>query len=521
MREIDAAIAYHLSELIRLRRLHNTHASVNSLPPELLSLSFALLLEDSSLDGGAYAWALLTVSSVCAYWRSTSLQDGSLWRTLKAHQNLKPELVELMLGRTKDLPLIVTLPNGSSVRHIALLLDHLRRIKSLTIVRPGAWHTSFLLGPAPLLESFTFQGEFGGVTKLEGLFANGAPRLRSATFKTCILYPEWTFLADLSSLTLHCPLPDPEGRTLIELLGRATALRYLRIYLKANLVCSAPVADIELPRLQEFELECRPHVATFLLSHISCPQLMRLRLIWRTWWLSSTADVDLLLRSPLVSAHLNRWAPHLQELRAGQTKPLTHFIWLRTNVEGEWRAVFRFMIIYHSEAEREKSGKASHPAINCCVSHISKLGFPLESIRMKLRLADYAVWSDLLRASSATLRNVLVGQFCHPRALRVLIEVLDDGSCLAPGLSQVIVCTWIRIPKWDYVKALKDMLRVRLARSTQPPEIQVRSCTTLSVQDLQSIRAAGAPRLTITPWKGEVPDSLENVVVTLGGLVLS
>jgi hypothetical protein len=122
MERVDAAISYHLAELVRLRRLRNTYAGASSLPPELLLPCFDFLIQYGILADEEYSQALLTLPSVCSHWRSVSLQDGSLWATFRAHPELKPCLTRLMLKRAADWPLSLQVGPWAHQRQVLRVL---------------------------------------------------------------------------------------------------------------------------------------------------------------------------------------------------------------------------------------------------------------------------------------------------------------------------------------------------------------------------------------------------------------
>ncbi|KAI0722209.1 hypothetical protein C8T65DRAFT_134925 [Cerioporus squamosus] len=128
-RHVHERITFHAAELLRLKQLYNTHSPISKLPPELLSLIFALqaraFYDEVIVQWGKYRYgepshrpiySWIAVSQVSRQWRKVALDCAKLWTTVVLDERVAPELVRTVVTRSCGLPLNVVL-NASEELH--------------------------------------------------------------------------------------------------------------------------------------------------------------------------------------------------------------------------------------------------------------------------------------------------------------------------------------------------------------------------------------------------------------------
>ncbi|KAI0722184.1 hypothetical protein C8T65DRAFT_825218 [Cerioporus squamosus] len=123
--DVHTTLAFHEEERRRLTQVFNAHSRAATLPASVLALIF---LEQAAsfyerrlalwygTDGEyisepshkpIYSW--VAVSYVCRSWREAALHCAELWTTIVLDERVKAEFIELLLDRSKGLPLTVVL----------------------------------------------------------------------------------------------------------------------------------------------------------------------------------------------------------------------------------------------------------------------------------------------------------------------------------------------------------------------------------------------------------------------------
>ncbi|KAJ8073848.1 hypothetical protein AAF712_003297 [Marasmius tenuissimus] len=175
-------------------RYHSLLSPIRSLPPEILSMIFAFSCEANPLDV-CHVPPAVTLSFVCAQWRTIVLSSPSLWSSISIdfeHWDMIPNLcvlenmTRLFLERSKKSPLTLVLrlsePTSCEFRAsstLNALVDSADRWCDITLLEP--WN----IGPS----SPIFQGLRGHLPILRSLHLNGAgPRddhLKFDFFDSC------------------------------------------------------------------------------------------------------------------------------------------------------------------------------------------------------------------------------------------------------------------------------------------------------------------------------------------------
>ncbi|KAI0366950.1 hypothetical protein BV20DRAFT_1001606 [Pilatotrama ljubarskyi] len=219
----NARLNRALGHTVALARvaLNYRQARDRDLAPEILLIIFKLVLEESSnkVVPDDTVWkssfsdyrALITMTHVCARWRSILLTSATFWTVMSDHH---PDGFLAFLRRSRRLPITVHLgvsvsntDNSAMRTFLRLSNPHLSsRLRELH------WHSQprttrkayYLTFPAPALEvlSLTFDGDD---EILDGepapyLFANQIPRLRTLSLGAI----GWLPANDFSSLTHLC-----------------------------------------------------------------------------------------------------------------------------------------------------------------------------------------------------------------------------------------------------------------------------------------------------------------------------
>ncbi|KAI0048078.1 hypothetical protein FA95DRAFT_1678575 [Auriscalpium vulgare] len=263
---------------------HNTGLPVSRLPPEFLSIVFAILtlIYIPAPTSKSLTWMYIT--HVCRRWRDVALNNPALWSTIILPFPLGARWAEAFLSRSKSSALTITkdreglqpLPLRQS--ELALVQANLARTRSLCISAESA--ISALSHPAPILRTLDIDmcGEWSLMDSLLG----GAPALQHLRVTGEL---PWTSpllrVAHLVSLEIVSPGRYPFYATLAEVIA---ALRSMRHTLE-RFVVRFEVYDAEGPRssivqmavLRHLELTGNMETASQLFSHVSLPEDARIR----------------------------------------------------------------------------------------------------------------------------------------------------------------------------------------------------------------------------------------------------
>ena len=241
---------------------------VNRLPPEILSVLFALVKRLASSkhcrSGVAMVSAeikvLIKLSSVCRHWRQAALGDGTLWTDIPVDTG-RPECGKLLLSaleRSKQSTVSVTgsvfssTTNKETIKEVMeIVIGCSNRIGDLVLDIDS---NSFLEGwtsPAPALRSLCINNR-GPCAPLTMMFSGKTPQLKSLTLSGFVGYPAG-FLGNLKHLTLKLPLGHPPilTSTLVDLLVAAPKVEALSLASFLLVINNTPpLLKATLPRLR-------------------------------------------------------------------------------------------------------------------------------------------------------------------------------------------------------------------------------------------------------------------------------
>ncbi|KZV98281.1 hypothetical protein EXIGLDRAFT_832224 [Exidia glandulosa HHB12029] len=139
--------------IAKAARLHNNRQAVGRVPPELLSMIFALLpVKDR-----------IFVLRVCQYWRKVCVDDCMLWVNVEI--SLPESFVEWQLQLTGSAPLCITTSSyiRGNRRNISLIKQHLDHTDTLEICACGDIVSSLLCLSAPRLRQLRISDELHGI----------------------------------------------------------------------------------------------------------------------------------------------------------------------------------------------------------------------------------------------------------------------------------------------------------------------------------------------------------------------
>lgn len=270
-------------------RLHNSESSrILRLPNELSTIIFSFCVA----AGGCHALtALLTLSSVCFYWRELTLHTPSLWadalryvgeleEAYFPYTRMDTSAMDAIAARAQPLPIYISIHSWPQIPESSLLDNlrkHLHHLGELHLIElhlermlPDA--LSQLTAPAPLLESVTVEPRWHEELPIlnPDLFARSAPNLKN--------------------LRLRNP----------KLLWNSVPSAFAHVR-NLDLSYEPPNQDVTIARLLHV-LSTMPQLERLVLG--GCP-------------VASTSDIDLTsLTSPTVclhhlrSIHWSQWAPY-------------------------------------------------------------------------------------------------------------------------------------------------------------------------------------------------------------------
>ncbi|KAF5310056.1 hypothetical protein D9619_010582 [Psilocybe cf. subviscida] len=261
-----------------------TCAPISKLPNEILVEIFTILKSGSGFFYCLKSWH--KVAHVCQHWRQVAIEAASLWTELPTHHH---EYTLLMLARARMRPLDVTLSELTPKPTRIAVLDHLGRIRSLTVdldedgiddVQEKIQNSNEEASKLTMLKMSTF-------TSPGHVYILPASTFRNFTFlKTLKLFQitlEWQ-LCHIRSLTVLClysvPMSDDHSWTqLKDALGRMPHLETLslcNVTLPASFRPSLPYSTepIQLLRLRTFSIDpCSASLIRDFISRMTFPSL--------------------------------------------------------------------------------------------------------------------------------------------------------------------------------------------------------------------------------------------------------
>ncbi|KAI0722185.1 hypothetical protein C8T65DRAFT_628522 [Cerioporus squamosus] len=134
------AVASHAEEILRLKQLFNANSRIARLPAHIISLIF---LEHAttfyqrrlayyygvrgeyigdSTHKDLYSWT--TVAQVCRHWRQVALNCAQLWTVIVLDERVSPQFTQLLLDRSRGLPINVVLHSIADRYHCSNCRAH-------------------------------------------------------------------------------------------------------------------------------------------------------------------------------------------------------------------------------------------------------------------------------------------------------------------------------------------------------------------------------------------------------------
>lgn len=163
--QVDQRIAELENEIRALKSHRNTVADTCILPAEVLSNIF-IALKEVIVHERKMSW--VRVSHVCRHWRAVALDCPVLWSTILS---VNPELMELMLHRSKSSPLTIKISACTTRTNDVLskTLSQTSRLRDVEL-HLGEWDTSLEASKilsnfdkaAPILEKLVLEGTKAG-----------------------------------------------------------------------------------------------------------------------------------------------------------------------------------------------------------------------------------------------------------------------------------------------------------------------------------------------------------------------
>lgn len=313
LRQVEEAVR---RELCEVRRRRNLHAPINSLPAELLSFIFGLVVDSApkSFASAAQKWPFtdtlphldvahsprdhdfhyaMLLTGVCKHWRDISVSTARLWSTIYPNRTkLLPLLIERSRHAGFDVVLTAKHGAGGAAKYSTAspklsiphwpepLSNNLRQlIVQLDERQMRQWADTLSSATAPHLETLCISvTRHANVVHHEPLFNGVTPRLRSLTLSGFAVPWDSPIFTDLEDLTLrqHKQIYRPTMQEFLDLLGRSPRLRRLALELSGP---QAPSSEFEedtkvimLPNLAHVVLhDIPPHVVALLVHHTSFP----------------------------------------------------------------------------------------------------------------------------------------------------------------------------------------------------------------------------------------------------------
>ncbi|TFK50603.1 hypothetical protein OE88DRAFT_1661108 [Heliocybe sulcata] len=289
-RELEQQIIVHEMSLIQIRIRLNTLVLIARLPPEVLAEIFAAYIcahgqpevpiRLSSGPHQPYAW--LVITHVCHHWRTVALGTPSLWTEVYLTQ---PECVQMMLTRSKQVPLSILLPRNPLRQNHRLTLEHalaqLHRIRRLDLSVSFAdleKLDSARLGDPIQLRELVLARLFHMNEKPSGtLLLPIISRLATARLQSLLIYnlPLIAFrellMPTLTSLSLSNCSPSIDVMCILKVLQTMPKLRLLHltsVLASSGLLSRDARYTADLPHLEHVTVSDMPPQCAALLSNL-------------------------------------------------------------------------------------------------------------------------------------------------------------------------------------------------------------------------------------------------------------
>ncbi|TFY79111.1 hypothetical protein EWM64_g4899 [Hericium alpestre] len=334
---VDAELTAMYAAITAMRSVRNTQAAIRRLPPEVLTRIFWFCSIQESPSpyssriryGASELWqrwepGWMKVTYVCRYWRDAALQDPRLWGSNIAC-GLPFSWMEETLKRSKLAPISIDLQYRSSKSSdfFRLLAKHLYHTRHLAVSgdygRDLSPVVETLVERAPIVETLRFEQPTGARKSLpDEIFARYAPLLRQIVlvnwFLPSAVCPELVSRVEHLDLQLGSDEKFSENfhrsdrcspyNQMLFTLQQMMVLKTLK--LKMSLPpCVAGVFTsrdyvLNMPQLEQLELEDGTAEIALLLEHIQIPATARMKIMAS----HSTFDEVYLLLAPQLHRRL-------------------------------------------------------------------------------------------------------------------------------------------------------------------------------------------------------------------------
>ncbi|KIK01161.1 hypothetical protein K443DRAFT_576640 [Laccaria amethystina LaAM-08-1] len=293
-RRIDQDIERLEGAIRALKSRRNSLAGISRFPTEILSRIFiccAATCERGEPAQLTMDW--VKVTHVSRHWRTVAIGCPRLWTTLVFTQ---PRWVEEMLKRSKMAPLVIDARVGSkSTEAVQLAMDHISRVRELSIVCPSASSLGKLFSSvpraAPMLQILVlsttinyyadpFRDKYSIPTEL---FSDDSSQLRRLELIHCNL--DWTshLLKGLTHLKIHDTAPGtrPSTSLFLDVLEQLPTLTVLDLKDALPSDGSSTVShqrNVKLRSLTNLHLSDPGSDCANALRHLSVPSSATLKL---------------------------------------------------------------------------------------------------------------------------------------------------------------------------------------------------------------------------------------------------
>ena len=254
--------------LTMVRSTKNTFASINRIPPEVLSL-----IPDYFETGEE----LIKLTHVCRSWREIFISRASLWTFVDC---ANPDKTSVYIQRSKGSPLNVSFMIRAHTHYrdpaFRLTIPHISRFKALTLCGHQciiASLTKYLASSAPLLEKLKLQVDDvdSRTTVRDTLFDGDFSSLRELRLSGILTYLPWKNLSNLTKFSFR---HVPNWLTVTQFLDffeQAPRLREIALQDSLPHSSNAPAERVVLlPHLSLLDILAEPSPST-LLNHLHIP----------------------------------------------------------------------------------------------------------------------------------------------------------------------------------------------------------------------------------------------------------
>ncbi|KAK7058585.1 hypothetical protein VNI00_002221 [Paramarasmius palmivorus] len=282
--EVDKKIEDAEYQVVLLKRERNSRLPISRLPVEIFAEIFIYLTPKVSRipwirrrwgsKRRAIEWLFFT--HVCHAWRTTALNQSSLWTCPDWYI---PDLGYTMIERAKHSALHIAITEclGHDILHT--IQNQIGRIETLIIMVTDDNYTSALQGfitslvqPAPRLRSINFHAEVDQKLSFPSHFlALDTPLLKDISLYRCHVPWRSPVLENLTSLVLSGNNSDlPSGQQFLETLRHMPSLHELELNCTAPRIIEGSEV-VDLPQLRLLSLWDNSTSCGHVLKHITFP----------------------------------------------------------------------------------------------------------------------------------------------------------------------------------------------------------------------------------------------------------